>query len=200
VASAFLPFSLLLDVRRRFERDALLRDPALNVSTPFSLLPCEFRARFKGYLRFHLHWRCGAAKRPRTRTTTRTRTIGEAEDGNQDPRWRVPSASKRSINRVNIATTRVWLFLLASSASPIVLVLVVVSRPRPLCSALRTSGGEGFLRLAGSRRSASWKCSGRQRLANAGNGNGSKIPDVLRSLRGLTVQPNVTNALRRLAH
>src|SRR5258708_27481708 len=83
------------------------------------------RARFKGYLRFHLHWRCGAAKRPRTRTTTRTRTIGEAEDGDQDPRWRVPSASKRSINRVNIATTRVWLFLLASSASPIVLVLVV---------------------------------------------------------------------------
>ena len=51
MASAFLPFSLLLDVRRRFE---LLRDPALNVSTPFSLLPCEFRARFKGYLRFHL--------------------------------------------------------------------------------------------------------------------------------------------------
>ena len=66
------------------------------------------------------------AERSRTRTTTRTRTIGEAEDGNQDPRWRVPSASKRSINRVNIATTRVWLFLLASSASPIVFVVVVV--------------------------------------------------------------------------
>ena len=73
------------------------------------------------------------AERSRTRTTTRTRTIGEAEDGNQDPRWRVPSASKRSINRVNIATTRVWLFLLASSASPIVLVLRRRSRPRPLC-------------------------------------------------------------------
>ena len=27
--------------RRRRMRDALLRDPALHVSTPFSLLPCE---------------------------------------------------------------------------------------------------------------------------------------------------------------
>src|ERR1700730_2445841 len=71
-------------------------------------------------------WFVRLTKRPRTRTTTRTRTIGEAEGGNQDPRWRVPAASKRSINRVNIATTRVWFFLLASSASPIVLVLVVV--------------------------------------------------------------------------
>src|SRR5271165_4383875 len=37
-------------------RDALLRDPALHVSTPFSVLPCESAHGPEAVSLFYLHW------------------------------------------------------------------------------------------------------------------------------------------------
>jgi hypothetical protein len=111
----------------------------------------------------------------------------------------------------------VWLFLLASFLpSSIVLVLVVVlvldlhargisrvgsidhglfdphhsnqrprPRPRTIWDATASTSPNFGIWIA--------------QLANASNGNGGKIPDVLGSLSGLTIQPDVTGARWRLA-
>jgi hypothetical protein len=106
----------------------------------------------------------------------------------------------KAINRVNIATTRVRLFLLASSASPIVLVLVVVLvldlfaappmkvktqislEPCANSQGRSENGVETF--NAGSRRSASR--SNRRRTSNKSEKGERRKPQTLRLEPSLT--------------
>ena len=44
-------------------RDALLRDPALHVSTPFRFMPCELVRGREMLSLFNVHWKCEPGSR-----------------------------------------------------------------------------------------------------------------------------------------